>query len=122
MNIVNVKDCRGRTPPNHFDMRTFPLVEKLPDSGEQLALSLSYYLPGGGAAFGPQPVEVIFYLLDGALTIQTDNGERSLAAGEAVHISKGENKGIENRSNATATLLVIACVPDGQPGPENKRS
>ena len=113
MKISALKDSQGRTPPRHFDMRTFPLVEKQADSEEQLALSVSYYLPGGGAEFGPQPVEVIFYVLDGELTIQTQQGELRLQAGEAMHISKGENKGIRNDSKATATLLVIACVPSG---------
>lgn len=111
MKLVDLKQCQGRTPPHHFDMRTFPLVEKKAGGGE-LALSLSYYLPGGGADFGPQPVEVIFYVLDGTITIQKEDGELTVEAGQAVYIGRGENKGIRNQSNTTAKMLVIACVPD----------
>lgn len=107
----DIADCQGRTPPHHFDMRTFPLVEKQAGQGE-LALSLSHYLPGGGADFGPQPVEVIFYVLDGTITIESDGEPIEVAAGQAVHIHKGENKGVRNHTNATASMLVIACVPD----------
>ena len=71
-----------------------------------------YILPGGGAEFGPQPVEVIFYVLDGVISIETDNGDITLEPGQAVHIHKGENKGVHNRTNAPASMLVIAKVPD----------
>ena len=107
----DMRDCEGRTPPHHFDMRTFPLVEKQAGQGD-LALSVSYYLPGGGAEFGPQPVEVIFYVLDGVISIETDSGDITLEQGQAVHIHKGENKGVHNRTNAPASMLVIAKVPD----------
>ncbi len=111
MKLVSLQECQGRTPPHHFDMRTFPLVERQAGGEERLAVSLSYYLPGGGAEYGPQPVEVVFYLLDGELTIQKEDGELRLRAGEALHISAGEQKGIRNDTRATAALLVIACVP-----------
>ena len=111
MKLVDLKQCQGHTPPHHFDMRTFPLVPKQAGQGD-LAMSLSDYLPGGGAEFGPQPVEVIFYVLDGTITVQSDGGTVTVEAGQAVHISKGENKGVRNLSHTTATMLVIACVPD----------
>ena len=69
-------------------------------------------LPGGGAEFGPQPVEVIFYVLDGVISVETDSGDITLEPGQAVHIHKGENKGVHNRTNAPASMLVIAKVPD----------
>lgn len=111
MELVDLKQCQGHTPPHHFDMRTFPLVPKQAGMGD-LALSISYYLPGGGAEFGPQPVEVIFYVLDGTIAVDSDTGTLTLEAGQAVHISKGENKGVRNPGSRTATMLVIACVPD----------
>lgn len=111
MKLVDLKQCQGHTPPHHFDMRTFPLVPKQAGQGD-LAMSLSYYLPGGGAEFGPQPGRG--YLLCIGWDHHGPVGWRDVTveAGQAVHISKGENKGVRNLSHTTATMLVIACVPD----------
>lgn len=57
-------------------------------------------------------MEVIFYVLDGTISIETDNGELTLEQGQVIHIHKGENKGVHNRTNAPASMLVIAKVPD----------
>ena len=106
MKKASVCGSTGRTPPHHIDMKTFPLFEKSPDG--DLALSVSYYLPGGGVEMGPQPVEVIFYVLDGCITIQTEDGDIPLEKGEAIHISAGEKKGVRNNGSAPASILVIA--------------
>lgn len=116
MIVSRLEDAAGKTPGGHFDMRTFSLIEKKPGSDENLACSVSCYLPGGGAEFGTQPVEVMFYVLEGEMTIETDNGDITLPAGDMIHISKGENKGVKNNTNRPASMLVIANVPADFPG------
>lgn len=111
MKLVDLKQCQGHTPPHHFDMRTFPLVPKQAGQGD-LAMSLSYYLPGGGAEFGPQPVEVTFYVLDGTITVQSDGGTVTVEAAKPSIFQREKTKAFRNLSHTTATMLVIACVPD----------
>lgn len=105
MNKVVLGQAQGATPPNHFAMRTFSLFGK--QDGD-LGLSLSYYLPGGGVDMGPQPVEVIFYVLEGELCVQGEQEQHQLSQGEAIHISAGERKAVRNNKNVPAHVLVIA--------------
>lgn len=111
MITAKLENAKGKTPPNHFDMRTFSLFEKDFDSEDNLVMSISHYLPGGGAEIGLQPIEIIFYVLDGELTIITDSGDIALLKGEAIHISRGENKGIKNNTNYPATMLLVGAFP-----------
>lgn len=118
MKFAKLSEAAGKTPPGHFDMRTFSLFQ--PDGANKLGISVSHYLPGGGAEYGPQPVEVVFYVLSGEITIKAEAGEYSLREGDSVRISKGEMKGVNNNSNNPATILVIANVDGFSPMPDNK--
>lgn len=113
MIVSKLKDAQGRTPDNHFGMRTFSLFDKEPGSDENLVMSLSNYLPDGGAEIGPQPIEIIYYVLDGEMTVVTEEGDITLSKGDAIHISKGERKGVKNKTKYPAAMLVIGCVPPG---------
>lgn len=121
MIVSNLEGKTGVTPPNHFGMCAFPLIDKGSNSDERLGCSISYYLPGGGVGFDVQRAEMIYYVVDGEMTIETDDGDIALLKGEAIHISKGENKGVKNKSNYPACVLVIGNRPaDADQGKEQR--
>lgn len=112
MRVSRLKDAKGITPPKHYNMRTFGLHKKDPNSSENLGLSISYYLPGGGAEFGKVPLEIIYYVLSGEITIKTGKEDIVLCAGDSIHISAGEEREVANESNYPASMLVIANVTE----------
>lgn len=70
-------------------------------------------MPGGGAGPDSTPFEKVYVLLDGELTIIVDGEETTLKRYDSCTIPAGEARVIDNRSNFTATLLVVIPYPAG---------
>ena len=51
--------------------------------------------------------ERVYMVLDGEITVTTDQGTAVLGPMDSVHIAPKEMRVVENRGNAVATMLVI---------------
>ena len=68
MNKVEVNKSVAYNAPGHFDMRAIRLHG--PDNDCQaFSLGMSHFLPGGGTAYVEPPVELVYFILDGELTV-----------------------------------------------------
>ena len=109
MNKVVVNQSLAYNAPGHFDMRAIRLHGT--DNGCQaFSLGMSHFLPGGGTEYVEPPVELIYFILDGEMTIlDKDGGEITvLKKYDSMHFAEGEGKQILNKQNYPATMLVIA--------------
>jgi len=72
------------------------------------------FLPGGGAEMDSSPLEKVYVVLTGEITVVLNTGEETtLLANDSCFIAPNEAREIVNRSNQTASMLVIMSYPEG---------
>ena len=109
MNKVEVNKSEAYNAPGHFDMRAIRLHGPANDC-QAFSLGMSHFLPGGGTAYVEPPVELVYFILDGELTVldKDDNVIEVLGKYDSMHFAAGEGKQILNKTNFITTMLVIA--------------
>ncbi len=75
------------------------------DGTSKLTISVSHFLPNGGADFGAVP-ELAYYVLSGSITVSGKSEEHVLNAGDLVHFAAGEERAVKVNGQAPASLLV----------------
>lgn len=112
MKIVRLQDAKTNVPPKHFNMVSLELHGMEPQGFHNLLiLGQSQFLPGGGCEGGEMMADVIYYILDGTLTVKTKTETRELNPGDSVRFEVGEYREIINNTNFGVTMLVIAAIP-----------
>jgi quercetin dioxygenase-like cupin family protein len=116
MQITRLADAQAYVAPKHFDMRSLRL-QGLDASAASFAwVGLSHFLPGGGAEMDSSPLEKIYVVLAGEVTVELGDGTRHvLRELDSCFIRGGEARAVRNNGNAVATMLVV------MPYPEQKR-
>ena len=76
-------------------------------------MGLSQFLPGGGAGPDSTPIEKVYFIVEGEMTMIIDNVETILAKYDSCTIPADETRKIENRTNHTCTMLVVMPYPPG---------
>lgn len=114
MKVVKAPDLKNpHNVPAHYDMKSLDIhgMEKEGNFHNILILGLSQFLPGGGAEKAEIKADVIYYVLEGEMTVITEQGETVLQPGDSVRFEKNEVREIVNRCNMTTKMLVIAGIP-----------
>lgn len=112
MKVVKLKDAQTAVPPKHFNMVSLELHGMEPEGFHNLLiLGQSQFLPGGGAEGVEIMADVIYYILEGALTVKARDETKVLEAGDSVRFQIGEYREILNESNDIVKMLVIAGIP-----------
>lgn len=107
MRITRLADAEAFSPPGHTGVGPLRLQGGTGTPTEQVTVVLSHYLPGGAAAMGPQPVETVYVLVSGELTMISDGEEAVLRPYDSVHFSPGTQRAVANRTQLPASMLVI---------------
>jgi|SRR6056300_1668339 len=108
MDITRFDDARSYDAPGHFDMCGLRLQGFDASAATFAWTGLSQFLPGGGAEMATSPLEKIYVVIDGEITITLESGEKhTLSKYDSCFIPGGEQREILNRSNHTAIMLVI---------------
>ncbi|MEU3735170.1 cupin domain-containing protein [Streptomyces sp. NPDC033538] len=77
-----------------------------------VTVALSHYLPGGRADLSPVPAETLYVVLTGTLTlIDADGASYVLEPFDSARLTAGTVRGVENRTNLPAGMLVIRPNP-----------
>lgn len=112
MEITHFGDARPYTAPGHFDMRGLRLQGFDASSATFAWAGLSHFLPGGGAEMDSSPLEKIYVVVAGEVTIELGDGTTErLAQYDSCFIPGGEARAIRNDSNAVASMIVIMPYP-----------
>lgn len=98
--------------PGHFDVLTTRLHNPADVNAGTIVNGLSHFLPGGGAKVAPANFEMIYYIVNGEMTVELfddeDKGQKYvLRAGDSVHFGKGTKRGCLNTGIVTAQMLTI---------------
>jgi len=114
MRKVSVKEGVPYQAPGHFEMKAIRLHSKEESNCESFTLGLSHFLPEGGTEFVKPPVELIYFILDGEMTVVSETETIVLGKYDSIHFDRFEGKSIVNNSNMPASMLVIAGMPPAQ--------
>jgi quercetin dioxygenase-like cupin family protein len=113
MHVTRLADAHAYEAPGHFDMRGLRLQGFDASPSEAFWVGLSCFLPAGGADEDTGPLERVYVVLDGEVTVTTAEGDTVLHALDSCHIAAGETRSIVNTTNRPASMLVVMPHPEG---------
>jgi len=111
MHVTRFGEAPPYEAPNHHDMRALRLQGFAPGGPEHFWVGLSHFLPGGGAGPDHSPLEKVYVVLAGAVTVRTPAAEVVLGTLDSCCIGAGETREVHNHGNEVATMLVVMPYP-----------
>lgn len=111
MEVVRLADAQPYDAPKHFDMRGLRLQGFDASGAENFWVGLSNFLPGGGAEMDATPLEKVYVVVDGEVTVTTEDGETTLSRYDSCRLGPGEARSIVNKTNLPALMLVVMPYP-----------
>jgi quercetin dioxygenase-like cupin family protein len=112
MKKVSLPGVSPYAAPKHFAMTALKLHGKEETGASKFWMGLSHFLPGGGAEWDASPVEKIYFVLDGEITVKSAEEEVKLGPWDSLFIGAGEGREIINQSNRPVSMLVVINYPD----------
>jgi quercetin dioxygenase-like cupin family protein len=107
MQVTKYKDAKRYEAANHFDVSALRLHGHETSKTSTFWVGLSHYLPGGRAEKSASDYERVYMVLDGEITVTTEQGTVALGAYDSVHIAPKEVRTVVNNGNHVCTMLVI---------------
>ena len=112
MLIKRFKDAQTYEAPAHFDMRGMRLQGFEEGGPENFWVGCSHFLPGGGAGPDASPLEKVYVILSGSLTVRAEGKETILHSLDSICIGANIEREIRNETNDICTMLVIMPYPE----------
>ena len=114
--VQRAKDAEGSTvytytAPGHNICTCTRLHDPADVDGGKMIQGITYFEPGGNVDFGANPLESIYYILEGEMTLKTEDCETVLKAGDSFHCCGGCPKGVTNNGDVVAAMLVTLLPP-----------
>ena len=113
MHIKRFQSTEPYQAPNHFDCTALRLAGFTPDGPRNFWIGLSHFLPGGRAGPDASPLEKVYVVLAGNLTVRAEGREEVAGAMDTVYIPGGQEREIVNRGNDVCTIIVAMPYPEG---------
>lgn len=115
MHITQLSDAKPYEAAKHFGMVGLRLQGFDASPSRNFWVGLSHFLPGGGAETFASPLERVYVVVSGAVTVITEEGEATLNAMDSCLLAPGETRAVINRTNSPASMLVIMPYPEATP-------
>lgn len=113
MNVTRLAEAPAYEAPGHDGMRMLRLQGREAGPADTLWLGLSHLLPGGGTTLDASPLEKMYVVLEGEVTVTTGNETVTLGPWDSCRIAPGEPRSLANPTNRPATiLLAMPLVPE----------
>lgn len=110
--VTRLSEAQKYTAPGHTDtVHTMWLQHKSMGCEAPYWMGCSYYLPGSEAEWGASPLDKIYVVLDGELTINFEDQSVKLGPMDSVFIGPDVNRQIVNETNEVVTMLVVMPYP-----------
>ncbi len=113
MKVKKFSDAQPYEAPNHFGVTGLRLQGFEEGGPTNQWVGLSQFLPGGGAGPDSSPMEKVYVVLEGEMTVTIDGKDTVLGRFDSCTIPGGEVRKIENRTNDICKMLVVMPYPQG---------
>jgi mannose-6-phosphate isomerase-like protein (cupin superfamily) len=111
MKVMKIGDAKPYPANKHFNMVPLRLQGWDATDAKNFWVGLSHFLPGGGAEMDATPLEKVYVVVSGEVTVITKGGEAKLGPMDSVYLEAGEARAVENRTNLPASMLVVMPYP-----------
>jgi glyoxylate utilization-related uncharacterized protein len=114
MKKIELKDVETYEAPGHFGMTAMRLHGKEESGAKKFWMGLSHFLPRGGAewAYEDNPLEKIYFVLEGEVTIKSNTEEYVLGKWDSLFLGPNEGRELINNTNKPASMLVVINYPE----------
>ena len=106
MIVVRLDAAPAYEAPGHDKMHMLRLQGREAGPSDVLWMGVSHLLPGGGTTLDAAPLEKLYIVLDGEVTISNGDEEVTLRTWDSCRIAADEPRALSNRSNRPATILL----------------
>ena len=113
MQVTRIEDAPATDPPKHYDCRALRLQGFDVSPTTNFWVGMTHVLPAGGCERDATPLEKVYVVVNGELTIVTDEGETVLRQYDSCYLAPDEARAIENRTNLPASMIVVLPYPPG---------
>lgn len=113
MLVKRFAEAQPYEAPNHWGVTGLRLQGFEEGGPQHQWLGLSQFLPGGGAGPDASPLEKIYMVLDGEMTVECEGRTVVLGPFDSCTIGAGVERRIENRSNHVCRMIVVMPYPQG---------
>ena len=107
--LHRVADAVAFQPEGHTGVSPVRLTGTTPD--ESLSVVLSTYAPGAGAEMSPVPVDTVYLIRTGTLTVTLDDEQHELTELDSLFLPAGCIRAVDNRATEPASMFVIRPNP-----------
>jgi mannose-6-phosphate isomerase-like protein (cupin superfamily) len=112
MKKMAIEEAKAYTAPKHFDVRSLRLQGKDETGVQHFWVGLSHFLPAGGAEMDATPVEKVYVVTEGEITVRTADAEVVLRKNDSLYIGPNEAREVFNHTNMPCSMLVVINYPD----------
>jgi quercetin dioxygenase-like cupin family protein len=112
MLVKRFAEAKPYEAPNHWNMRGLRLQGFEEGGPQKLWVGLSHFLPGGGAGPDSSPLEKIYVVVAGEVTVRCGGQEVRLGPMDSCFIGPDEIREVKNEGNAVASMLVAMPYPE----------
>jgi quercetin dioxygenase-like cupin family protein len=109
LKIIKAGDGTVYDAPNHFGMWG---IRKFgpPEGARAINVSISEFLPSGGATMSASDKERLYVVLRGSITVKGGNADaHSVDEGDMIYIAPGEKREVVVNGTCAARVLVIVA-------------
>jgi quercetin dioxygenase-like cupin family protein len=107
MEVTRLADAPPYEAAKHHGIAALRLHGGGQTDTERVVVGLSHFLPGGGADESSSETERIYVVLEGQITVTTEDGPVLLDPLDSCLIPPGEIRSVQNATNRPASMLVI---------------
>ena len=111
MKVVKKEDGSPYEAKGHSGCWAVRKMDAVKDS-RRLSISLSHFLPQGGAEMSSSPKERAYFIISGSMLVKGKGEECRLHQGDLVYIAPGEEREVQVIGTEPVTSLVIIVDTD----------
>lgn len=111
MHVTRFSQAPAYHPPRHDNMACVRLQGHEAGPSESMWLGVSHVLPGGQTDLAASPVEKMYVVLEGSVSIGNGTEEVELHLHDSVRLAPGESRLVINRGTRTAMVLLVMAYP-----------
>ena len=103
--LHRIADAVAFRPEGHAGVSPVRLIGTAPD--ESISVVLSSYEPGAHADMSPVPVDTVYLLRTGTLTVSLENEQVDLTGLDTIFLPAGCVRAVDNHTSEPASMFVI---------------
>lgn len=111
MHVTRGSEAKDYFAPGHHGVQTIRLQGAEASPVKAFTFGYSHFQPGGSAEMGATPMEKVYYVVEGEITIILEDGPVVLKAGDSCYIEPNEARAIENNYDGVTSMITAMTYP-----------